>query len=451
MSELDTGDTAWMIAATMLVLFMTIPGLSLFYSGMVREKNVLSTIMQGFSITCLITFLWLAFGYSLSFAPTHQLHSDKADAVIGDASRFWMHGLKIDSVHGLAPTIPEAIFCMYQLTFAIITPALITGSFADRMRYGPMLLFISLWHLLVYCPTAHSVWHPQGFLFKAGVLDFAGGSVVHVSSGCAGLVSCIVLGHRKGFGHSRFEPHNVLLTVVGASMLWVGWYGFNGGSALAANTVACFAILTTQISTGCAALSWMTTEWYFRGKPSVMGMVSGAVAGLVAITPGAGFVDPTGAFFIGLLAGPVCYGGVQLKHWMGYDDALDAFGVHGIGGALGGILVGFFASSHVNATAGVDGVLYAGTHSGEGWRQVGLQVYGITVCGAYSAAVSLVLLLAIERTMGLRVSEAEEDEGLDKSLHAETLHAEEVLLEQKFTKISTQKVLVANRDLDLPL
>ncbi|KAJ1425888.1 ammonium transporter AmtB-like domain-containing protein, partial [Ochromonadaceae sp. CCMP2298] len=374
--------------------------------GMVREKNVLTTICQVFSITCLITFLWMAFGYSLAFAPVEPHKHDEANPVIGDASRFWLLGLTIDTVNEIAPTIPEAIFCMYELTFAIITPALITGSFADRMRYGPMLLFVALWHLLVFCPIAHSVWHPKGFLYQAGVLDFAGGSVVHVSSGTAGLVSCVVLGHRKGLGVQRFEPHNILLTVVGASMLWVGWFGFNGGSALGASNVAAFAVLTTQISAAVAALSWMLTEWYFRGLPSVLGMVSGAVAGLVAITPGAGFVDPTGAVFIGLLAGPVCYGGVQAKHALGYDDALDAFGVHGIGGALGGILVGFFATSAVNGPA--DGVFY--TSSDEGWKQLGLQVYGIVVCAGWSGLISLLLLLGIDSVMGLRVTEAEEGE-----------------------------------------
>eukprot|EP01034_Spumella_vulgaris_P030934 gene30934-38233_t len=422
-SELNDGDTAWMLTSTALVLFMTIPGLMLYYSGMVRSKNVLATVMQVFSIACLITVLWLAFGYSLAFGPALPVPFNTSSPVFGDASRFWLQGMHIDSYHQLAPTIPEAVFCMYQMTFAIITPALICGSFADRMKYGPMLIFITLWHLLVYCPVAHSVWHPEGFLFKAQVLDYAGGCVVHIASGVSGLVSVIVLGQRKGFGKEIFEPHNILLTAVGSSMLWVGWFGFNAGSALGANERAGFAMLTTQIATGTAAMTWMMTEWAVRGTPSVLGMVSGAIAGLVSITPAAGFVDPTGAFIIGLLGGPVCYFGAQLKHYAGFDDALDAFGVHAIGGIFGGLMTGFFATHYVDGQnadgVGIDGVFYADTHIGG--TQFGKQIYGIVVVSGWAAFMSLIILMSLDLTIGLRVSDEQEDEGLDEALHKESI------------------------------
>jgi len=412
----DSGDTAWMLTSTALVLFMTIPGLALYYAGMVREKNVLSTVMQSFSITCLITFLWLAFGYSLCFGPVQP--PAESSQFIGDASRFWLQGMTINTVHQLAPTIPESVYCMYQLTFAIITPALICGSFADRMKYGPMMLFMAIWHLGVYCPIAHSTWHPDGFLFKYGALDFAGGLVVHISSGISGLVATVLLGHRKGFGKEVFEPHNILLSFTGASMLWVGWFGFNAGSAVHASENAGYALLVTQISSAVAGLSWMITEWLVRGQPSVLGMVSGSIAGLVGITPASGYVDMTGAFIIGLLAGPVCYFGAQLKKHLGYDDALDAFGVHAIGGMLGAILTGFFSNPDISGNI-YAGVFYTNTHNGG--RQLGAQIYAIVCAVLYSGVCTFIILKGLDMTIGLRVSEAEEMEGLDSSLHGETI------------------------------
>eukprot|EP01035_Chromulina_nebulosa_P027607 gene27607-36331_t len=294
--DFSPGDTAWMLTSTALVLFMTMPGLALFYSGMVRSKNVLATVMQSFAITCLITFLWLCYGYSIAFGPVSASNTTP-HPVYGSGDRTWLNGMTVYTVHQLAPTIPESVFCMYQLTFAIITAALITGSFADRMRF------------------AHSVWHPQGFLFQSGALDFAGGDVVHICSGVSGLTSAIYLGHRKGYGKAKFEPSNILITFIGMSMLWVGWFGFNAGSAGAANGRAGMAMLVTQISTAVASLSWMGTEWIVRGQPSVAGMASGAIAGLVVITPMSGYVDQTGAFIGGLLGGPWCYFGAQIKHY----------------------------------------------------------------------------------------------------------------------------------------
>lgn len=418
----NDGDTAWMLTSTALVLFMTLPGLALFYSGMVRATNVLSTVMQIISIACLITVLWLWYGYSLSFAPASPAHGNvgltrrPSTPIYGDGSRLWLRGMHIDSAHQLAPTIPESVFCMYQLTFAIITPAVICGSFADRMKYVPMLVFMALWHTVVYCPIAHAVWHPDGFLYQAGVLDFAGGYVVEIASGISGIVSSIVIGNRRGFGKSRFEPHNILLTFMGTGMLWVGWFGFNAGSAVAANGRAGMALLVTHITGSVAALSWLATESYFRGQPSVLGMVSGAVAGLVCITPGAGFVDPVGAFFIGLIGGPLCYFGAQLKHYLGFDDALDAFGVHAIGGIVGSIATGFFAT---RAIGGYDGVFYGSVEVGG--NQLAMQLYGIVVTGGWSAFASWILLVAVDKTLGLRVSAEDEDTGLDSSYHGETI------------------------------
>jgi Amt family ammonium transporter len=348
----NAGDTAFMIICCALVLFMTIPGLGLYYGGMVSVKNVLATVMQAFSIVALITMMFMFFGYSLAFGPANPpdyLVGDPGHSSLfyGDASRFWYWGMNVNSVNFLAITIPESVYAVYQLTFAIITCALICGSFADRMKYSSMLVFMALWHIAVYCPIAHSMWHFDGFMWQAGNMDFAGGNVVHISSGFAGLVSTIMIGKRKGFGKERFEPHNILLTFIGASMLWVGWFGFNAGSAVAANALAGTAMLNTQISTSMAALTWMFTEWIVKKKPSVLGMLSGAIAGLVCITPACGWVDQTGAFFIGVMAGPWCYGWAQVKNYAGYDDALDAFGVHATGGVLGAVLTGFFSTSTV--------------------------------------------------------------------------------------------------------
>lgn len=427
MTNMDNGDTAWMLAATALVLMMTIPGLGLYYSGMVRVENVLTTVMQSFSITCLITICWLAFGYSLAFGPPNKngypLDNPSSHYPYYGVGRLWLTGVTPDSWHSLAPTIPEPVYVTYQLTFAIITAALICGSFADRMKYFPMLFFIFLWHFIVYCPIAHWNWHPMGFLNKAGVLDYAGGNVVHISSGVAGLMSTIVVGNRRGFLKKEFPPHNILLTFMGASLLWVGWFGFNAGSANGASGRAAMAMLATQIATATSSITWVITELIYRKtlKPSVLGMLSGAVGGLVCITPASGYVDYTGAFIIGLVGGPLCFLGAQLKHYLGYDDALDAFGVHAIGGIVGGILTGFFANPNVigccGATTNVAGVFYSNTH--HGGKQLGVQLYGIVVTAGWSAFASFLILKFVDMTMGLRVSAEDEDTGLDSSIHGE--------------------------------
>ncbi|WP_423371647.1 ammonium transporter [Burkholderia sp. LMG 32019] len=403
-SKINSGDTAWMLTSTALVLFMTIPGLALFYAGMVRKKNVLATVMQSFAITALITVLWTVVGYSLAFTP--------GNGFIGGLSRAFLHGMNY--IHGdkattltvshLAPTIPETVYFVYQMTFAIITPALICGAFADRMKFSAMLVFMTLWSLIVYVPIAHMVWEPTGWLSSDGVLDFAGGTVVHINAGIAGLMSCLVLGKRVGYGRESMAPHNLVLTMIGGSMLWFGWFGFNAGSAVAADGRAGFAMLTTQVATACAALGWMFAEWVAKGKPSVLGIVSGAVAGLVAITPAAGFVGVTGALVIGIAAGVVCFwSATWLKSKLGYDDSLDAFGVHGVGGILGALLTGVFA---VKDIGGADGSLL-------------LQAKGVLITLVYSGVLSFVLLKVIDMTMGLRVSEEEEREGLDVILHGE--------------------------------
>jgi len=391
-----------MIVATALVLFMTIPGLALFYGGMVRKKNVLSTLMQSFAITGLMTVLWVVVGYSLAFTP--------GNGFIGGLDRVMMDGISFMkdagqlSVSHVASSIPESVFAMFQMTFAIITPALICGAFAERMKFSSMLVFMTLWFLLAYVPTAHMVWEPTGWMFADGVLDFAGGTVVHINAGIAGLVCCLVLGKRVGYGRESMMPHNLVLTLVGASMLWVGWFGFNAGSAVAADGRAGMAMLVTHIATGTAALSWMFTEWLIKGKPSVLGIASGAVAGLVAITPAAGFVGVKGALIIGLLSGMVCYwSAVHLKHMLGYDDSLDAFGVHGVGGLLGALLTGVLA---VKEIGGVDGNLI-------------VQAKGALFTIVYSGIVTFVILKVVDAIMGLRVPEEEERQGLDVALHGE--------------------------------
>ncbi len=400
--KISSGDTAWMIVATALVLFMTIPGLALFYGGMVRKKNVLSTLMQSFAITGLMTVLWVVVGYSLAFTP--------GNGFIGGLDRVMMDGLSFMKADGMltvshvASTIPESVFALFQMTFAIITPALICGAFAERMKFSSMLVFMTLWFLLAYVPTAHMVWEPTGWMFADGVLDFAGGTVVHINAGVAGLVCCLVLGKRVGYGRESMMPHNLVLTLVGASMLWVGWFGFNAGSAVAADGRAGMAMLVTHIATGTAALSWMFTEWLIKGKPSVLGIASGAVAGLVAITPAAGFVGVKGALIIGLLSGMVCYwSAVHLKHMLGYDDSLDAFGVHGVGGLLGALLTGVLA---VKEIGGVDGSLL-------------LQAKGALFTIVYSGIVTFVILKVVDAIMGLRVTEEDERQGLDVTLHGE--------------------------------
>ena len=403
--KISSGDTAWMLTSTALVLMMSIPGLALFYGGMVRKKNVLATLMQTFAITCMVTLLWWAIGYSWAFTP--------GSAFLGGAGRAFFNGMTFMhdpanrlSVSHLALTIPETVYAMFQLTFAAITPALIAGAFADRMKFSAMLVFMAAWSLLVYCPIAHMVWEPTGWLSKAGVLDYAGGTVVHINAGIAGLASCLMLGKRLGYGREKMAPHNLTLTLIGASLLWVGWFGFNAGSAGAADGRAGMAMLVTQMATAAAALGWMFAEWISRGKPSVLGIASGAVAGLVAITPASGFVGPTPAVIIGLIAGVVCFvAATSLKHVMGYDDSLDAFGVHGIGGILGALLTGVFVSKEIS---GVDGSFL-------------VQLKGVAVTVIYGFAASFLILFLIDKTMGLRVSEEQEREGLDISLHGESI------------------------------
>ncbi len=407
--KLDTGDTAWMLTSTALVLLMTIPGLALFYSGMVRKKNILATAAQSFAITAVVTIAWAIIGYSLAFT-----NGGANQAYIGGLDRVFLHGVVPGVAHSLAATIPESVFMTFQMTFAIITPALITGAFADRMKFSAMLVFMTLWLIAVYAPVAHWVWG-GGFLGSMGVLDFAGGTVVHLNAGIAGLVCAIVMGPRKADAEGTMAPYNLMYALIGASLLWVGWFGFNAGSAVAANDLAGVAMMNTQVATAAAALSWMFIEWIVARKPKVLGMLSGAVAGLVAITPAAGFVGPDGAIYIGLAAGIVCYiGATWLKAALGYDDSLDAFGIHGIGGALGAILTGVFALSSVNS-------LGKGLIDGNP-DQVTTQAIGLAYAAVYCAFVTTIILLIVRATIGLRVSEEEEMEGLDITQHGERVH-----------------------------
>jgi Amt family ammonium transporter len=403
--KISAGDTAWMLTSTALVLMMSIPGLALFYGGMVRKKNVLATLMQTFAIVCIVTILWWLIGYSWAFTPGGKF--------LGGSSRALFNGMTFMhdptnklSVSHLALTIPETVYSMFQLTFAAITPALIAGAFADRMKFSAMLVFMGAWSLLVYAPIAHMVWEPTGWLNIAGVLDYAGGTVVHINAGIAGLASCLVLGKRLGYGREAMPPHNLTLTLMGASLLWVGWFGFNAGSAGAADGRAGMAMLVTQLATAAAALGWMFAEWVSKGKPSVLGIASGAVAGLVAITPASGFVGPTPAVIIGVAAGVLCFiGATSLKHALGYDDSLDAFGVHGIGGIIGALLTGVFVSREIS---GVDG-------------SVLVQFKGVAFTVVYGFVASFLILKIIDMTIGLRVSEEQEREGLDISLHGESI------------------------------
>jgi Amt family ammonium transporter len=400
---IDSGDTAWMLTSTALVLLMTIPGLALFYGGMVRKMNVLSTVMHSFSITCLVTVLWMVAGYSLAFGT--------GNAYIGDLSKAFLSGVGVGSI---SYTIPETVFMTFQMTFAIITPALIAGAFVDRMKFSAMLWFVGIWSLVVYAPVAHWVWG-GGFLGSDGVLDFAGGTVVHINAGVAGLVLAIMLGKRTGYGKEPFPPHNLTLSLVGASLLWVGWFGFNAGSAVAANGLAGMAMAVTQIATAAAGLSWMFVEWAAKGKPSVLGIISGAVAGLVAITPAAGFVDPMGALIIGLIAGVVCWwAATSLKRMLGYDDSLDAFGVHGVGGFIGAVLTGVFAVSAVGGE-GKSGLIDGNA------GQVLTQLYGAGIVIVYCAVATFVIAKVIDLIIGLRVDKDVEREGLDVNLHGEAV------------------------------
>ena len=407
----DSGDTAWMLTATALVLLMTIPGLSLFYAGMVRQKNALSVLMQCFAITALMSVLWMIYGYSLAFDTTGmEAGTVNLASFVGGLGNAFMTNITLDSLVG---TIPESVFATFQMTFAIITPALIVGAFAERMKFSALLLFSVLWFTLVYAPMTHMVWSGDGALmWDWGVLDFAGGTVVHINAGIAGLVAAIMIGKRKGFPSTAMPPHSLTLTVIGASLLWVGWFGFNAGSAVSAGSSAGMAMLVTQIATAAAALAWMFSEWGSHGKPSALGIVSGAVAGLVAITPASGTVGPIGALAIGIAAGVLCFlASTRMKRALGYDDSLDVFGVHAVGGIVGAVLTGVFAFPALG------GVWDPGeaTIGGQVWVQVKSVLFTVVFTGVLSA----IILKVVDLTVGLRVSSEQETEGLDLSLHDE--------------------------------
>ncbi|MFJ4156483.1 ammonium transporter [Pseudomonas sp. NPDC089752] len=409
---LNSGDTAWMLTATALVLFMTIPGLALFYGGMVRSKNVLSVMMQCFAITGLMSILWVIYGYSMAFDTTGMEKGVlNFNSFVGGFSKAFLSGVTPEGLTSATALFPEAVFITFQMTFAIITPALIVGAFAERMKFSAMLVFMGIWFTLVYAPIAHMVWSGDGALmWDWGVLDFAGGTVVHINAGIAGLVCCLVLGKRKGFPTTPMAPHNLGYTLMGAAMLWIGWFGFNAGSAAAANGTAGMAMLVTQIATAAAALGWMFAEWIGHGKPSALGIASGVVAGLVAITPAAGTVGPMGALVIGLASGVICYFcATTLKRKLGYDDSLDAFGVHGVGGIIGAILTGVFAAP---ALGGFGAVTDIGA-------QVWIQAKGVIFTVVYTAIVTYGILKVLDVVMGLRVNEEEESVGLDLAQHNE--------------------------------
>ena len=420
---IDTGDTAWMLTSTALVLMMTIPGLGLFYAGMVRKKNVLATMMQAFALCCLMSIVWMVAGYSLAFS--------NGTPWIGGFSRLFLNGLG-EHIHNGADipftigegtpnastmTIPESVFMVFQMTFAIITPALIAGAYAERMKFSAMCVFSVLWSLLVYAPIAHWVWSPMGWLAALGTADFAGGTVVHINAGVAGLVCALVLGRRKGYGQDDLAPFNLTYAVIGAALLWVGWFGFNAGSALGAAGRAGMAMVTTQIAAAAAGLSWMVMEWLRAGKPTVLGIISGAVGGLVAITPAAGFVLPGGALIIGLITGVVCYwSATSLKHMLGYDDSLDAFGVHGVGGIVGALLTGLLAYGPLSATdSSPEGIVGS-------FKQMMIQAEAVMVTIVWCALVSFIILKVVDVVIGLRVTPDQEQEGLDTSLHGEQIN-----------------------------
>jgi Amt family ammonium transporter len=399
--SIDSGDTAWMIVATALVLLMTLPGLALLYAGMVRVKNALSVLMQCFAISALVSVLWVAYGYSLAFEASGRF--------VGGLGKAFMSGVTADAIVG---TIPESVFATFQLTFAIITPALTVGAFAERMRFGTLLAFVALWFTLIYCPIAHMVWSgPGALMWDWGVLDFAGGTVVHVNAGIAGLAAALVIGRRQGYPDLATPPHNVPFTLVGAALLWVGWFGFNAGSALAANGTAGMAVLVTQVATASAALSWMCFEWWTHGKPSALGIATGAIAGLVAITPASGTAGPAGALLIGIVAGALCfYSATRLKRIFGYDDSLDVFGVHAIGGIVGAVLTGVTAGS-----LGGSG-LPPGISMGV---QVWIQAKSVLFTAAWSGIGTFAILKLLDATVGVRVTREQEVEGLDLALHDE--------------------------------
>jgi len=396
--ELDSGDTAWMLTASALVLFMTLPGLALFYGGLVRSKNILSVLAQCIAIAGIATLVWVVCGYSLAFG--------EPNAFWGGFGNMFLIGITVDSVSG---TIPESLFIMFQATFAIITPALIVGAFTDRMKFSSMSVFSALWLILVYAPICHNVWG-GGYLSNFGIIDFAGGTVVHINAGIAALVACLVIGPRIGYPRTPMPPHNLALSFIGACMLWIGWFGFNAGSELAADGVAAMAMLVTQVATAAAALTWALMEKIFSNKASLLGMITGAVAGLVAITPASGSVGPLGAIAIGIASGVLCYfASTSLKRKLGYDDSLDVFGVHGVGGIVGAILTGVFSSATFGGS-GIEGTIGS---------QVLAQMIGVIVTIIYCGIVSYIILKVIDKTMGLRVSEEQESDGLDITLHGE--------------------------------
>jgi len=402
-SALSAGDTAWMLTSTALVLFMTIPGLSLFYAGMVRAKNALSVMMQCFAITCLVTVLWALYAYSLAFTDGGAMNG-----VVGGLGKVFMNGVAADTLSG---TIPETVFSMFQLTFAIITPALIVGAFAERMKFSALMWFVGLWLTFVYAPVCHWVWG-GGWLGARGVLDFAGGTVVHINAGVAGLVAALVIGKRSGYPATPMMPHNLMLTLTGAGMLWVGWFGFNAGSELAADGTAGMAMAVTQVATAAAALAWMIAEWSAHGKPSALGIASGAVAGLVAITPASGFVGPMGSLVIGIVAGIGCFhAATKMKRALGYDDALDCFGVHAVGGIIGALLTGVFVSGSLGGAGLADGVSMS--------AQLGTQVLGVASTIVYDGIATFIILKLLDAVIGLRVTEEHETQGLDIALHDE--------------------------------
>ncbi|GCB31297.1 ammonium transporter [Mesosutterella multiformis] len=397
---LDKGDTAWMLVATVLVLFMTIPGIALFYAGMARKKNILGTIAQDFAICGVVTILWFVIGYSLAFS--------EGNSFIGGLSFLGMQGIGVNTLQG---SIPQLLFAVFQMTFAVLTACLITGSWAGRVKFSAMLAFMVIWSLLVYAPICHWVWASDGFFFKLGALDYAGGTVVHINAGIAGLVGALMLGKRKGYGVTPMQPANLTIAVVGAAVLWVGWMGFNGGSGLAADGRAAMAIVVSQIAAAGGLVAWMAAEWAYRGKPSLLGMISGAIAGLVGITPGSGFVEPLPALAIGIAAGLVCFWSVTiLKRKLGYDDAQDGWGVHGVGGIVGALLTGVFATARVT-----------GTDLPPVMTQVGIQALSVIATLVYGGLMSGVILYVIDKVMGLRVSADDEQIGLDLALHGERI------------------------------
>ncbi len=408
-SKIDKGDTAWMLTSSALVLLMTAPGLALFYGGMVRQKNALATLMQSFIIMAVISIQWILWGYSLAFGP------DKG-GIVGGLEWLALRGVGAEPFDAYAKTIPHQAFMLFQMMFAIITPALITGAFAERKKFSSFLLFTVLWATFVYDPLAHWVWGDGGWLKKLGALDFAGGTVVHISSGVSALVCAMVLGKRRGYGHQPMQPHNLPMTVMGAGLLWFGWFGFNAGSALEASSLAVSAFLATNTGAAAAALGWMATEWMARGKPTVLGAASGAVAGLVAITPASGFVGPISALIIGAVAGALCYAACNLKSRLGYDDSLDVVGVHGVGGTWGALATGLFASKAVNPD-GADGFFFGNP------GQVSVQILAILSTYALALVGTWIILKVVDAIVGLRVSEEEEVVGLDLSQHSETAYA----------------------------